>query len=265
MQSSALTQIATYRRRVAASSERVWENVLDWEHLPFLHSASFRSIAVHDAGDWGWRARIGLHPSAEIELELRLSPGASRYVARTLEGPGARTEIWTTVTPQGPAATDIEVAFWLPDIQPEHAPAIGSVYTQLYQKLWDEDESMMVRRTRELARGQTRDRTQTRVALGLASEVRAKLPLCIEWQGQPFRIVAQHGEMLVHASICPHRLGPLDEGRIENGAVTCPWHGWRFDVRSGRAQGGRRARLAAPPRLETDADGKLWLSEARTE
>jgi nitrite reductase/ring-hydroxylating ferredoxin subunit len=265
MQSSALTQVATYRRRVAASSERVWENVLDWEHLPFLHSTSFRSIDVHDAGAWGWSARVGLHPSAEIELELRLAPGESRYVARTLEGPGARTEIWTTVTPQGPSATDIEVVFWLPDVEPAHRDAIGSVYTQLYQKLWDEDESMMVRRAQQLARDRTAEPTKARVLLGPGNEVRAKLPLCVDWQGQPFRIVEQGGEMLVHASTCPHRLGPLDEGRIEDGAITCPWHGWRFDVRSGRAKDGRRARLAAPPQLEMDPDGSLWLGGARTQ
>jgi nitrite reductase/ring-hydroxylating ferredoxin subunit len=122
-----------------------------------------------------------------------------------------------------------------------------------------------VRRAQQLARDRVRGRTQTRVALGLASEVRAKLPLCVEWNGQPFRIVAVDGELLVHASTCPHRLGPLEAEAIENGAVTCPWHGWRFDVRSGRALDGHRARLAAPPRLETDADGNLWLSDSRTE
>ena len=265
MQASALTQVATYRRRVAASSERVWENVLDWEHLPFLHRTSFRSIALRDAGPWGWRARIGLHPDAEILLELCIDADRPRYVSRTLEGGGARSEIWTTVTAVDPHATDIQVEFWLPGIAPERGTAIGAFYTQLYRQLWDEDESMMVRRAQQLARAKAPEQTRTRVALGPAREVHAKLPLCVEWNGQPFRIVAVDGELLVHASTCPHRLGPLDEGRIESGAVTCPWHGWRFDVRSGRSLDGHRARLAAPPQLEADADGNLWLSASRTE
>jgi nitrite reductase (NADH) small subunit len=32
---------------------------------------------------------------------------------------------------------------------------------------------------------------------------------------------------------CPHRGGPLGEGRLEGCVVTCPWHGWRFDVSTG--------------------------------
>lgn len=33
---------------------------------------------------------------------------------------------------------------------------------------------------------------------------------------------------------CPHRHGPLDEADIEDEyIVVCPWHGWRFDLRTG--------------------------------
>jgi nitrite reductase/ring-hydroxylating ferredoxin subunit len=33
---------------------------------------------------------------------------------------------------------------------------------------------------------------------------------------------------------CPHRGGPLGEGDVEDGIVVCPWHAWRWDVRTGR-------------------------------
>ena len=36
--------------------------------------------------------------------------------------------------------------------------------------------------------------------------------------------------------MCAHQGGPLAEGSIEAGIVTCPWHGWQYDVRSGRQQ-----------------------------
>lgn len=36
-------------------------------------------------------------------------------------------------------------------------------------------------------------------------------------------------------NICPHRQGPLAEGSLEDGKVLCPWHGWAFDLKSGRA------------------------------
>jgi nitrite reductase/ring-hydroxylating ferredoxin subunit len=34
-------------------------------------------------------------------------------------------------------------------------------------------------------------------------------------------------------SLCLHRGGPLAEGPIANGMVTCPWHGWQYDIATG--------------------------------
>ena len=35
-------------------------------------------------------------------------------------------------------------------------------------------------------------------------------------------------------NVCPHRGGPLGEGTLDGNVVTCPWHGWRFDVCTGQ-------------------------------
>ena len=32
---------------------------------------------------------------------------------------------------------------------------------------------------------------------------------------------------------CPHRGGSLGEGAIDGCVVTCPWHQWKFDIKSG--------------------------------
>lgn len=39
----------------------------------------------------------------------------------------------------------------------------------------------------------------------------------------------------VHAidNACPHVRGPLGEGELAGDLVTCPWHGWQFDIRTG--------------------------------
>lgn len=37
---------------------------------------------------------------------------------------------------------------------------------------------------------------------------------------------------------CPHRGGPLADGIVANRCVTCPLHGWRFNLRTGLRQGG---------------------------
>jgi nitrite reductase/ring-hydroxylating ferredoxin subunit len=39
--------------------------------------------------------------------------------------------------------------------------------------------------------------------------------------------------------ICPHQGGPLGRGTVCGGIVTCPWHGWQFDVVTGRHQANR--------------------------
>ena len=80
----------------------MWDNVLDWEHLPWLHHTNFRAIERGASGPWGWRAWVGLHPESadpnrtpksdrEILLELVIDRAGLEYVARTLEGPGAKT------------------------------------------------------------------------------------------------------------------------------------------------------------------------------
>ncbi len=32
---------------------------------------------------------------------------------------------------------------------------------------------------------------------------------------------------------CIHLQGPLGDGELEGPFVVCPWHGWRYDVRTG--------------------------------
>ena len=34
--------------------------------------------------------------------------------------------------------------------------------------------------------------------------------------------------------VCPHAGGPLGEGTLRGTTITCPWHGWQFDVTNGQ-------------------------------
>lgn len=42
---------------------------------------------------------------------------------------------------------------------------------------------------------------------------------------------------------CPHQGGPIAGAWLEGAEVTCPWHGWCFDVRSGKMTLGDFARI----------------------
>lgn len=41
------------------------------------------------------------------------------------------------------------------------------------------------------------------------------------------------GKFYALENSCPHQGGPLAEGFVEGKCVTCPWHGWEFDVTTG--------------------------------
>jgi len=244
-----LQRVASYDRIVGASLERAWENVRDWEHLPHLHKSSFRSIELIEQSRAGWRARIGIPPGEEIVLELVID--GDRYVSRTLEGPAAGSEIWTTLS-VGPDAeqTAVHVDFdiaGLADTDPAGRAAVGQLYRTLYTRLWDEDEAMMRQRAARL-----RDRARPRSGrLSLGPRASLQLPVDVEFEGRRVRVDEQEGELIAHSLVCPHWLGPLESGEGP-GVLRCPWHGYAFDRATGRSCDGRGLRLQAPPRVVTD-------------
>lgn len=56
-------------------------------------------------------------------------------------------------------------------------------------------------------------------------------------------------------NVCCHIGNPLDDGLVKHGCVTCPWHGWRYDLRTGEhltAFGRRRGLRTYPVRVAGD-------------
>lgn len=46
---------------------------------------------------------------------------------------------------------------------------------------------------------------------------------------------------------CPHRGGPLSEGIVHDGCVTCPLHSWVISLETGAAQGADEGSAARYP------------------
>ena len=67
--------------------------------------------------------------------------------------------------------------------------------------------------------------------------------------------VFRHGDKLsALANVCAHQNGPLGEGRIMDGCVTCPWHGFQYRPEDG---------CSPPPFTEKVATYRLKLDGRR--
>jgi nitrite reductase/ring-hydroxylating ferredoxin subunit len=242
----------TYRRTIRAGLDRVWENVFDWEHLPALHEQDFHAVELLDSGSWGWRVRLINQPgdpSRAQVIAMSADKRAHRYNVVTLHGPGKGSEIRTTLSPRSRQSTGVAVEFFVPR-GVRDLPAIAQRYREIYTRLWDQDEAMMMRRARVLARRRRSRRSNPRrKVLGPVDSVRARVPLIVEFGGEPFRIVELEGALVAHAATCPHWLGPLDEAAVVDGCIRCPWHGYKFDIRTGASVDGRNFMLPRPPQV----------------
>lgn len=56
-----------------------------------------------------------------------------------------------------------------------------------------------------------------------------------EVAGKTAVITRAQGELVAFSNVCPHAAADLSQGRLFDGQIKCPDHGYTFDVRSGRA------------------------------
>jgi hypothetical protein len=206
--------VGRYVRDLGASLARMFENALDWEHLPHLHASSFGSIRLLQEDAAGWRAETTLpRGDRSLTLDLRLDRAAGVWVTRTTRDGELLSEIRTLAESTGDRSCRVTVDFYVPGLSPEQRDPAGAYYSRLYAQLYDEDEAMMIARQRALdARAATRGGWRT-----------VRLP---------------DGDHPV-PNACPHLALPLDAEPDADGVITCPWHGYRFDVRTGKCVSGQ--------------------------
>ncbi len=63
------------------------------------------------------------------------------------------------------------------------------------------------------------------------------------------------GALFAIDATCPHAGGPLDRGPVSGTTVTCPWHGSRFDLRTGGVTQGPARRPVKAYRVRAEPDG----------
>jgi len=57
----------------------------------------------------------------------------------------------------------------------------------------------------------------------------------VDVNGKALAVANIDGVFHVIDNTCLHRGGPLGGGSMEGKIVTCPWHGWQFDVTTGKS------------------------------
>ena len=55
----------------------------------------------------------------------------------------------------------------------------------------------------------------------------------VEVGDKPIAVFNCDGTFYAIDDTCPHQGGPLGEGEVDGTVVTCPWHEWRYDLRTG--------------------------------
>jgi nitrite reductase/ring-hydroxylating ferredoxin subunit len=70
--------------------------------------------------------------------------------------------------------------------------------------------------------------------LGRLEELLPAQPKLVEVGDLRLVLVRSGNDVLALDEMCGHQGGPLSEGKVSGSRVTCPWHGWTYDLRTGQ-------------------------------
>lgn len=81
---------------------------------------------------------------------------------------------------------------------------------------------------------------------------------CFEIEsGEKVAVFNVEGSFFAVQDACPHRGGPLSQGRLEGHYVSCPFHAWKFDLKTGTLATHSQIEIKVYP-LQVE-DGTLFL------
>jgi nitrite reductase (NADH) small subunit/3-phenylpropionate/trans-cinnamate dioxygenase ferredoxin subunit len=75
----------------------------------------------------------------------------------------------------------------------------------------------------------------------------------VEIAGKQIALFNSGGNFYAIDNTCLHRGGPLGEGELDGTLVTCPWHGWEYDITTGCNVDDQTKKVACfPVRIDGD-------------
>ena len=73
-----------------------------------------------------------------------------------------------------------------------------------------------------------------RQEVALTSEVTVQRAKRVQASGLDLILFRVGDGYRAYHNVCPHANAPLHTGRVAHGTLRCPWHGWEFDLATGR-------------------------------
>lgn len=83
--------------------------------------------------------------------------------------------------------------------------------------------------------------------------------IAVDLSGKSIAVFNLGGKFYAIDNMCKHRGGPLGEGSLDGNVVTCPWHGWQFDITNGNCATNPAVKVTS---YATKVDGGNILVEA---
>ncbi len=71
------------------------------------------------------------------------------------------------------------------------------------------------------------------IQVGEVSAVEPGKSKVVKLLGENVALFNVYGKFYAISNTCPHQGGPLGEGTLDREVVTCPWHGWQYNVKTG--------------------------------
>lgn len=83
----------------------------------------------------------------------------------------------------------------------------------------------------------------------------------VEFENDTVCIINVGGKLYAINNVCTHEGGPLTEGTLSEYEVECPWHGARFDVRTGEVKSPPAESPVSTYEIKIDQDD-IWIRKS---
>jgi nitrite reductase (NADH) small subunit len=83
----------------------------------------------------------------------------------------------------------------------------------------------------------------------------------VEAAGRELALFNCDGGLYATQAQCLHLKGPLGHGELEGCVVSCPWHGWQYDVRTGENEFDRALTLETFEVVVEDGEVKVAVAD----